>query len=524
MRTVREVVYAFFRSQGMTTMFGNPGSTELPFLSEFPDDFRYVLGLQEAVVAGLADGFAQASGRPCVVNLHTAPGVGNAMGALVNARANHAPLVVTAGQQVRAMMQMEALLTNTDATELPRPAVKWSYEPPRPADVPAALARATHLAMQPPRGPVFVSLPMDDWDAPADDAATDLVVRRRVTGRAAPDPDALDDLARRLAGARNPVLVAGGGVDASEGLDDAVRLAERCRMPVWRAPDPGRLGFPEGHPYFQGVLPQGIAPLARRLAGHDLVLVAGAAVFTYYPYMPGEFLPEGAALVQVTDDADEAARAPMGDALVADPALTLARLVELVPAADRPAPAPRPVPAKVSYEATPPAADAVFAIVAETLPDDAVIVNESPSNLPAQRDQVRLDRPGSFFFTASGGLGFGLPGAVGAALARPERPMLAIVGDGSAQYAITALWTAARYNVPLTVLVLANAEYAILKWFGARENVRDVPGLDLPGIDHVALARAYGVSAIRARSVEELRTALTESYTAPAPRLIEVPL
>ncbi|HEY3683999.1 MAG TPA: benzoylformate decarboxylase [Streptosporangiaceae bacterium] len=524
MRSVRDVVFSFFRARGMTTMFGNPGSTELPFLADFPDDFTYVLGLHEGAAVAMADAYAQVTGRAAVVNLHTAPGVGNAVGALVNAQANRAPLVVTAGQQVRAMMQFEALLTNTGAVELPRPAVKWSYEPPRPQDVPAALARATHLAMAPPRGPVFVSLPMDDLTAPADDAATDLVVARTVTGRAAPDPDAVADLARRLAGAANPVLVLGGGVDASGGLGAAVELAERLRVPVWRAPEPGRIGFPEDHPYFRGSLPNAIAPLSKRLAGHDLVVVVGAAVFKYYPYVPGDFLPPGAALVQVTDDVEEAARAPMGDAVVADPALTLRRLVELVPASDREPPAGRSAPRPVSYDDGPLTAEAVFATVAAALPDDAVIFNESPSNLAAHRDQIRPGRPASFFFTASGGLGFALPGAVGAAMARPERPVLAVVGDGSAQYAITALWTAARYHVPVTVLVLVNAEYKILKWFGQREDVKDVPGLDLGGIDHVALATGYGVPAVHAATAEGVRAALENAFATDGPHLIEVPI
>ncbi len=151
-------------------MFGNPGSTELPMLHGFPDDFTYVLGLQEAVVVGMADGYAQASGGPTLVNLHTAPGVGNAMGAIFNAQANKSPLVITAGQQVRAMITLQANLTNRDATRLPHPFVKWSYEPPRAADVPLALGRATHMATLPPRGPVFVSVPMDDWGQEVDEA------------------------------------------------------------------------------------------------------------------------------------------------------------------------------------------------------------------------------------------------------------------------------------------------------------------------------------------------------------------
>src|SRR5947207_994916 len=163
MSTVREVSFELFREHGMTTIFGNPGSTELPMLAEFPDDFTYVLGLQEAVAVGMADGFAQASGQPTLVNLHTAPGVGNAMGAIFNAQANHSPLVVTAGQQARSLMTLQANLTNRDAVRVTDPFVKWSYEPPRAEDVPLALARATHMATLPPRGPTFVSLPMDDW-------------------------------------------------------------------------------------------------------------------------------------------------------------------------------------------------------------------------------------------------------------------------------------------------------------------------------------------------------------------------
>src|SRR3954462_3953638 len=187
MTTVREAVYSFLRERGMTTVFGNPGSTELPFLAQFPEDFTYVLALQEASVVGMADGYAQATGRPALVNLHTAPGVGNAMGAIFNAQANKSPLVVTAGQQVRALMTLQANLTNRDAARMPHPLVKWSYEPPRAEDVPHALARATHLAALPPRGPVFVSIPMDDWRGEVDDDAVAHQTTRTVEGRAGAD-------------------------------------------------------------------------------------------------------------------------------------------------------------------------------------------------------------------------------------------------------------------------------------------------------------------------------------------------
>src|SRR3954462_6676540 len=213
MGTVRESVYEFLRARDMTTIFGNPGSTELPFLADFPSEFTYVLGLQEIVAVGMADGYAQATGRPALVNLHTAPGVGNAMGAIFNAQANHTPLVVTAGQQVRSLMTLQANLTNRDAARMPHPLVKWSYEPPRAEDVPHALARATHLAALPPAGPVFVSIPMDDWDKTVDDDAVRHQTTRMVTGRAAADPAVIRVLAERLAGATNPLFVAGPDID-----------------------------------------------------------------------------------------------------------------------------------------------------------------------------------------------------------------------------------------------------------------------------------------------------------------------
>src|SRR5918996_673627 len=219
MPSVREASFELFRAHGMTTMFGNPGSTELPMLPDLPDDFRYVLGLQEAVVVGMADGYAQATGRPALVNLHTAPGVANAMGAIFNAQANHSPLLITAGQQTRPHITLQANLTNRDAALLPRPLVKWSYEPPRAEDVPLALSRAAHLAALAPRGPVFVSVPMDDWGAEVDSAYASHAIDRSLDGRRAPDPAPIDALAAWLAGAERPALVAGPDIDAAGAWD-----------------------------------------------------------------------------------------------------------------------------------------------------------------------------------------------------------------------------------------------------------------------------------------------------------------
>jgi benzoylformate decarboxylase len=524
MTTVRDASFELFRRHGMTTIFGNPGSTELPMLGPLPDDFRYVLGLQEAVAVGMADGFAQASGKIAHVNLHTAPGVGNGVGAIFNARANRAPLLVTAGQQARSLITMQANLTNRDAVEVPKPYVKYSVEPPRPADVPFALAQAIANASLPPAGPAFVSIPMDDWlveVAPVDYAAQ---VARGVGGRAQPAPQQIAELAARLRAAERPVFVAGPDIDASGGWDAAIELVESERLPVWATPPTGggRIGFPEDHPAFQGMLPPAVGPLAQTLAGHDLVLVAGSSVFPYYPNIPGDFLAEGTSLIAITCDPDEAARAPMGDAIVADVALTLRALADrLDDECRRDAPPPR-----AELEPLVPgeqlSGGEVHATLAELFPQDGIVVLESPSSTAALRNRLRLSRPGSYYFSASGGLGFGLSASVGVQLAQPGRQVVCVLGEGSAQYAITAFWTAAAYAVPVKFLVLRNNEYSILKWFATLESVTGAPALDLPALDVAATAESYGVASTSVAGRDELQDALAEALAADGPRLVQV--
>jgi benzoylformate decarboxylase len=521
--SVREASFDVFRAHGMTTMFGNPGSTELPMLQDFPGDFTYVLGLQEAVVVGMADGYAQASGGPALVNLHTAPGVGNAMGAIFNAQANHSPLVITAGQQTRALVGLQANLTNRDATRMPHPLVKWSYEPPRAADVPLALARATHLASLPPKGPTFVSIPMDDWDAEVDDADVAEAVKRKVDGRAAASPEAVAALARRLEAASNPVMVAGPDIDASGAWDLAVALSERQNLPVFASPPTGggRLGFPEGHPNFRGVLPPAVGPVAETLRGRDLILVVGSSVFPYYPNIPGPLLPDDAELVEITSDPDEAARAPMGDAIVADVKLTLEALLAEVGESDRDVGESLPEPTE-GPEQDPITGTAAMHALRNAFPDDGIIVLEAPSSTSALRNQMRLSKPGSYYFAAGGGLGYGLSAAVGVQLAQPTRPVVCVVGEGSVQYAVTAFWSAVAYDAPVTFLVLRNNEYAILKWFAAIETVEGAPGLDLPALDCAAVASGYGVNSRKVEGAEELREALAAAIASDKPELVEV--
>ena len=518
--TVRDVTFDLLRELEMTTVFGNPGSSEEPFLTEFPDDFQYILGLHEAAVVAMADGFAQTSGNAAFVNLHTASGVGNGMGALFTAWHNRTPLVMTAGQQTRQMLALEPWLVNREATELPRPYVKWSHEPARAEDVPAAIERAYHIAMAPPRGPVFVSIPMDDWNAPAAPRPA-----RRVSSLSRPDEDALNEAAAALAAAENPMLVVGGGVDRAGGWDAAVRLAERVRAPVWEAPAPERVSFPQTHRLFQGSLPPGMKPLAERLAGHDVVLLAGAQVFRYHPHIPGPILPPGTRLLHLTDDPNEAARAAAGFSIVGDVRVGLERLAQLVPDADRPGPSPRPAPG-APPPTEPMSVGYVFRALASALPADAVVVEESVSSRAAFYDQIRIERTSSYFATGSGGLGFALPAAVGIGLARPGTPVVCIAGDGSTMFGVHAIWTAVQHEVPVVFVVVNNGHYGILKAFAAFQRTTGVPGLDLPGLDIPLIARGLGADACRISSpvdlAESFQDALRTATERSGPVLLDV--
>jgi benzoylformate decarboxylase len=507
MTTVRQAAIDLFRSHGLTTWFGNPGSSELSVLEDFPADFRYLLGLQEMVPVGMADAYAQITGRPAVVNVHTAPGTGNAQGALYNAFVNKTPLIVTAGNQRRCMQNQYCLLTNIDATTVPKPFVKWAAEPAIASEVPAVLAHAIHLATTPPKGPVFVSLPMDDMPVELDDTqAFDIgVVRDRKVTHASGFPDQLAaQICARLNAAASPALVVGGDVERYGAWDAVIGLAERTRSAVWTAPLTGWSGFPENHPLYQGILPPGAGWISRALTGRDLVLVIGAPVFRYYPQVPGPYLPEGTSLIQLTNDPDEAARAPAGDAIVADLRSAVEALLAAATTSQRPPPASRPPIPDIEQAVAPLKPETLWAAVGRAAPPDALWVSEAGSNEIAITTGIRPSGPFSHLSAAGGGLGFGLPAAVGAQLAAPDRPVVALMGDGSMHYAITALWTAAHYQIPVTIVVASNAEYGVVKEFAAWEKTPGVPGLDIPGLDIVATAASYGVDAHEAHSTDDV--------------------
>jgi benzoylformate decarboxylase len=459
-RTVRDATFDVLRHHRLTTIFANPGSTEVAFLTDLPDDIAFVLALHEGSVVGMATGFATALDRPALVNLHTTAGLGNAVGALATARVNRVPLVVLVGQQDRRHLALQPFLAG-ELEGLAGSYPVWVRTPARPQDVPGAVARAWHEARD-GRGPALVIVSSDDWSAPAEDGPVPApAVLRRAT---AVDPAAADELAGLVAGAASPALVVGADADDAGTWDALVRLAQRLRCPVWQESFAARAGFPQDHPQFAGHLPAGRARLRQALAGHDLVLAVGAPVFRQYPYEEGPFVAAGTTVALVTDDAEDAHHSPVDLAVLANPAAVCALLVERVP--DRPDAAP-PAVARASApspprDGEPLRAAHVMAALAARIPAETVVLEETPSSRPDLHRLLPARRPLGFLSAAMGGLGFALPAAIGVRMARPDRPVVAVVGDGSSLYGIQALWSAAHYGAGVLFVVLANGRYAVM--------------------------------------------------------------
>lgn len=523
--TVQEATYELLRRLGLTTIFGNPGSTEEPFLKNFPPDFQYVLALQEASAVAMADGYAQATKKPVLVNLHTSVGTGNGMGNIIGAYMNKTPLIILSGQQTREMLVGETYLTNVEETTLPKPWVKWSYQPARAEDVPAAIMRAYAAALQPSAGPVFLSVPLDDWDKPALGSA----VVRTVSTRVAPDPERLKTFADKICSARNPLLVYGPDLEKAGGWDIGIKFAEKLQAPVVLSPFTDRVSFPVTHPQFQGSLPPAIGPLCERLRGFDLAIVVGAQVFRYYPYVAGSYLPDGTELLQITSDPNEAATAFVGDSVLGDPQLALDALIDFVPNNPlREWPPLRLPPLKVSSGADPLFANEAFSTLAESRPDDTILVAESTSNQTELLTTWPITSSESYYSFASGGLGWGAPAAVGIALALKtqgvKRPVVAVIGDGAFQYSIQCLYTAVQHKLPVVFVVPRNGEYGVLKDFAILEESPNVPGLDLPGLDIPYSAAGFGCQAVVAKSKTELNKAFLAALGADRPTVITVPI
>ncbi len=512
MTTVREAGLDVLRACGMTEIFANPGSTEVPFLVDLPADLRFVLALHEGSVVGMATGHALATGRPALALLHSTPGLGNAVNALATARENRAPVVVLVGQQDRRHLALEPFLAGR-LSGLAGSYPVWVDEPVLAQDVPAAIRRAWHEASY-HRGPALVVVPMDDWSAEVEDGLG-IAAPAAVRYPAAANEDVSAEIAAVLDGARSPAIVVGAGADDPATWAALVGLAEWLGCPVWQEAFGARAGFPQDHPRFAGHLPAARDGLRTALERHDVILAVGAAAFRQYVFRPGPLVRPGTRVVVVSDDADAVHRSAAGLGVVADPAATCARVASLV--------TPRPTASAVRSATVTPAPGSalravdVFAALAARLPADVVLVEESPSSRPDLHRLLPTRSPRGFVSAAMGGLGFALPAAAGLRMGDPTRPVVAVVGDGSSLYGIQALWSAARYECGVLFVVLSNGGYAVM------DQLADPAGGKPPwpgfgDVDVAGLATALGCPAVRIRDHAALVAALDEVVPSLAER------
>jgi benzoylformate decarboxylase len=514
--TVREAAFAVMREVGLTTIFSNPGSTEVPFLADLPDDIDFVLALHEASVVGIATGHALATGRAVLALVHTTAGLGNAVAAIATARVNRAPVVVMVGQQDRRHLALEPFL----AGRLAGLAGDYPVEVIAPVwagDVPSAIARAARRA-EVEQGPVLLIVPMDDWDQPA---APDAVASpQRLAVAPAGVPAEVHELAELISAAHAPAVVAGAGVDTAAGWAAVRRLARTLGAPVYAEPFGARAGFDQTDEAYAGQLPADRTRLRQVLAGHDLLLVLGTAALRQYPYEAGPLVPDSTRVVVVTGDEAEALRSPAMLSVVADPAVVADALADRLGeqgrgTGDVDGTASRQPPAAARHTAARPSAtgalrpEDVFAVLAEHLPRETVLIEESPSSRPALQTMVPARVPMGFLSAAMGGLGFALPAAVGVKMARPGAPVLAVVGDGSSLYSVQALWTAAHRGVGALFLVLANGRYAVMDRLADRRGGK-APWPAFPEVSVSTLAAGFGVRAVRLETADELAATLPD--------------
>ena len=534
------------RAAGVDYLFGNPGTTELPFLDALDGSgLTYVVALQEATATAAAEGYAQASGRLGVVNLHVAPGLANALSIVHNASRAKTPLLVTAGQQDTRLL-LDAPILAGDMVKMTEGLTKWSYELRHAAEAPSALRRAIHLATTPPTGPVFLALPMDLMSEPCDDSG---VAPGIVAVRPTPEPEVIARAASLLARATAPAIVAGDGVARASAQSELVALAETLGAVVHGEPIHRRLSFPGNHALWRGGLYPTATATAKALERFDAVLIVGASVFTWLFHAPGSPFAPAQTIVQIDDDAREIGRSyPITLGLVSDVRAALRDLQEAVArrqddaaraaARERVAALARAraehsrrlaAAADAAGDRVPIAPDYLMRTLATLLPADALVVDESASLLPHVLRHLPFRAGSDFFGSKTGTLGWAMGAALGVQLAHPRRTVVATIGDGSVMYAPQALWTAAHHALPVTYVVANNASYAILKagmlTFGLPAAKRGIfPGMDLvaPEIDYLALARSMGVLAERVDRPGTLRDALARALGHPGPALVDV--
>jgi benzoylformate decarboxylase len=545
----KQAFLEILKREGVSVMFGNPGTTELPLMDGLAREpgIHYVLALQEAVAVAMADGYAQASGALAAVNVHISPGLGNAMGMLYDAAKSGAPMLLTAGQHDQSFTVTEPILWS-DLPPVAHPFVKWATEARRLEDLPRVVRRACKTALAPPTGPVFLSLPVDVLN---DERDVELMAPTRVDRRLRGSREAVREAARRIASASRPLIVAGDMVAHGDALAELVELAELLGAPVMTEGVASTCNFPFTHPLYAGPLPR-LAPQIRAvLMRHDLLLSVGGDLFTLSLPSDVDPMPHELDVVHLDLDPWELGKNyPAAVAMQCDAKETLPDLTEALrsllgasghPDAARRREAAHAVQAEErqrlreraqrEFAQVPISPLSAIHAVAENLPADGVVVDESISSSAGVRSLFKCRDSKSFFGLRGGGIGWGLPAALGVKLALRDRPVVALIGDGSAMYTNQALWTAAREALAVVYVILNNLSYRILKQrthalkgFSAEDDHYVAMDLDRPAIDFVGLARSLGVPGERVEKAPDLVGALERGFASGGPYLIDVRL
>lgn len=544
MVTGSEVVLQVLRSEGIPYIFGNPGTTELSLIDALAkqDDIKYILGLQEATAVGMAEGYARATNKPAFVNLHATAGLGNGLGALSNAAYTNAPMVVTAGQQDYRHILDDPWLTG-DLVGLAKPLCKWAHEVRNPNEIGTILRRAFKDANSFPKGPVFVSLPSDFMDA----EVTQETPKKSLVHQRATASD-LDALAKELASCSPDqlVIVAGDEIAYSQAMPEVVALAERLGVEVLGSPLHDSVNFPSDHPLWAGMMPPVAAGMKEMLSPYKKILLLGDRPFMTYVYTATSPVPDGAELFHLSADPKIVGRtfttrwAGIGDIKASlhsllprlssiDAAAVFTR-IERKQSEKAKAWKKRAAGIENAFDQQPIPPEVAAWAIADTLPKGTIIIDEGPSITGFIREFWKTQNSLEYNFSKGGGLGWAMPAAVGMALAKPDRRIVCLIGDGAAMYSPQALWTAANQNLPITFVVVNNTEYGILKNYlrdnYPMQNGNEVfVGMDLskPEVDYVALGQSMGVPSEKINRAKDISQALNQSLAnTGGPSLIEI--
>ncbi|MFC6093557.1 thiamine pyrophosphate-binding protein [Saccharothrix lopnurensis] len=529
-RPGKVAIFEQFAADGITKMFGNPGTVEQGFLDVVDrlPGFEYVLALQETVAIAMADGYARATAGPALVQLHTGVGLGNGIGMLYQAKRGHSPLVVIAGEAGVRYDAMDSQMAS-DLVAMARPVTKHATRVTHPGSLLRVLRRAVKIAMTEPRGPVFVALPMDVLDADTTEPAVPSTIPSRAVVPVAAE---LDRAVEALLGAERPVVLMGDGVSVSGAQAELTAVAEQLDAPVWGV-DNSELNMDAAHPLYRGQIGHMFGEnSARAVADADAVLIVGTYVFPeVFPLLDSPFRADARIVHVDLDDYEIAKNFPVDVALVADPKPTLAALSERLTAAGR-----APVRTEVRWEPTEPQRDAplmeLFAAeLARQAPADLVVFDEALTASPSLLKHLPPRVPGNYFLTRGGSLGIGIPGAIGAKMARPEAEVVGFTGDGGSMYTIQALWTAARHDLAARFVICNNHRYGLLdlnieQYWGERGiEHHDFPGsfdLSRPEIGFVELAKSLGVDAVRVEKASQVEDAVRRMLNHNGPFLVDL--